>query len=430
MIQLQILNKILNTKDASLIVLNNLNADYFSDYKDEFNFILNHYNKYGNVCDLVSFLDNFPNFQTIDVKEKDSYLIEELFKDYKARTLASTFKKVKLLIMDNKVDEAMSTYQTTADQLDKASVALSCVDIIQDTSRYEDYKTKLNNFNKYFVSTGLPELDQLLGGWDREEELATVIARTNNGKTWLLIKFAEAALAQGLTVGFYSGEMTAKKIGYRFDTLSGHISNGYLIHGNNNIEDDYGNYISGLKNKYSKGKFLVLTPDMINGPAGVGALRTFIDKEHLDVLFIDQHSLLEDDRKAKSPVEKADNISRDLKNLQVLKKIPIISVSQMNRTKNENESDIIDSTQIARSDRIGQDSTVVLGISRDKKDPTLFKIQIVKNRDGGAGYVISYKVDFNQGMFEYIPSDKDGVKQQDTSYTNRYEVGKDEDSQF
>ena len=54
---------------------------------------------------------------------------------------------------------------------------------------------------------------------------------------------------------------------------------------------------------------------MINGPAGVSALRAFIEKEKLDILFVDQHSLLEDDRKAKNPVDKAANISRDLKNL-------------------------------------------------------------------------------------------------------------------
>ena len=38
-------------------------------------------------------------------------------------------------------------------------------------------------------------------------------------------------------------------------------------------------------------------------------------------------------------LKKAANISRDLKNLQVMKRIPIISVSQMNRTKNDLDSD-------------------------------------------------------------------------------------------
>lgn len=36
MIQLQVLNKILRDKDASIITLNNLTSDYFSEYPEEF----------------------------------------------------------------------------------------------------------------------------------------------------------------------------------------------------------------------------------------------------------------------------------------------------------------------------------------------------------------------------------------------------------
>ena len=77
-------------------------------------------------------------------------------------------------------------------------------------------------------------------------------------------------------------------------------------------------FIDELPTKY-KGSIKVLTPNMIDGPAGVNSLRTFIEKEKLDILFVDQHSLLEDDRKARNPIEKAANISKDLKNLQVEK---------------------------------------------------------------------------------------------------------------
>ena len=36
MIQAQVLNKILQNKDSSIITLNNLTVDYFSDYVEEF----------------------------------------------------------------------------------------------------------------------------------------------------------------------------------------------------------------------------------------------------------------------------------------------------------------------------------------------------------------------------------------------------------
>ena len=58
---------------------------------------------------------------------------------------------------------------------------------------------------------------------------------------------------------------------------------------------------------------------MIGELATVSQLRAFIEKENLDILFVDQHSLLEDERHGKTPVEKAANISKSLKALQVLK---------------------------------------------------------------------------------------------------------------
>ena len=235
---------------------------------------------------------------------------------------------------------------------------LDSVDILKDTSRYDAYIDKLENLDSYFVTTGLKELDELLGGgWDRQEELATIVARTNMGKTWLLLKSAIAAAEQGLNVGLYSGEMSEDKIGYRVDSLVSHISNGAITHGNDSVRREYTEFIDKLKNGLIKGSLKVLTPAMISGTAGVTALRAFIEKEKLDMLCIDQHSLLDDDRHAKNPVERASNISKDLKNLQVLKRIPIITVSQQNRASTDNG---LNTTMIAQSDRIGQDSTVVL----------------------------------------------------------------------
>ena len=232
--------------------------------------------------------------------------------------------------------------------------------------------------------------------------------------TWILLKCATAALEQGLRVGLYSGEMTPRKVGYRFDTLVGHISNGGLNHGNCDIQVQYKRYIEDLPNMFT-GSFKILHPTMINGPAGVSALRAFIEKEKLDILFIDQHSLLEDDRHAKTPVERASNISKDLKNLQVMTRIPIISVSQQNRTTSDNG---VDTTQIAQSDRIGQDSTVILFLEKKDKELTM---TLVKSRDSENGKKLKYLVDLNQGYFTYLPDENEEIDVTDVqNLENRY----------
>lgn len=417
MIGNQVINYILDTKDTSLIVLNNLTDRYFPDYKNEFNFILNHFRTYGNIPDKETFLNQFPDFELVKVSETPNYLIEELFKEYQKNQLARTFNTVRKDLLEGNLDKALDTYEKSYEEI-STGIALNSVDIFKDISRYDAYVERTSDFDKYYVRTGFPELDAILGGWDREEELAVIMARTNQGKSFVALKMALAAAEQGLTVGLYSGEMTERKVGYRLDTLLEHIPNGALIHGSISIKDDYKTYIDNLPTRL-KGTIKVLTPKMINGSAGVNALRAFIEKDKLDILFIDQHSLLDDDRHARNPVERASNISKDLKNLQVIKRIPIIAVSQQNRTKNEDGNDDLDTTQIAQSDRIGQDATVIIGITRDKKDNSLMTLHIVKSRDSVVGGKITYKVDFNRGEFVYIPEGDNRIKD-DNDYANRY----------
>lgn len=406
----------LDSQDSSLIILNRIDESFFPNYQGEWKYIVNHFNKYGKIPDKESFLSSFPDFDLITVNEPTQYLVDELYKEHQSNQLASTFNKIRKLLIDNKTEEAVDLYKKAYEDL-AVSLPLTSVDILKDTSRYDAYIERLQSFDKYFVRTGLPELDSIIGGWDREEELATIVARTNVGKSWLLLKFAVAAAEQGLTVGIYSGEMSEKKVGYRIDTLIQHISNGALIHGSSNIQNDYKTYIESLPTRF-KGSIKVLTPNMINGPAGVTALRAFVEKDKLDILFIDQHSLLEDDRKAKNPVERASNISKDLKNLQVLKRIPIISVSQQNRSSTENG---VGSEHVAQSDRIAQDSTIILFFEKHKDDNSLLDVNLVKSRDSENGKKLTYKVDFNRGEFQYIPGTGENDLTNKNTYSSRYE---------
>ena len=122
MVQLQVLNKILTTKDFSLIKINNFDASYFSTYKDEFKFIRNHYEKYGNVPDKETFVQQFPDFDFIDVADSDRYLVDALVEDKNTHVLAETFNKVREAVSNNNVGLAMSIYTESMQKLQKAKV--------------------------------------------------------------------------------------------------------------------------------------------------------------------------------------------------------------------------------------------------------------------------------------------------------------------
>ena len=432
--QFQIINKVLQNKDYSFITLNNLTAEHFYGYKAEYEFIKAHYNSYHTVPDRLTFVQHFPEFVIQDVNEPDNYLIEQLYSDYNQSYLATRLNNLKKLLEADDTAGAMRYFQDSLEKLHIGS-ALQCTDIMSDTSRYERYLDMTANQNKYFIPTGFPELDKIITGIDRRNENMVIAARTGVGKSWLLLTIAAAVSKQGLTVGIYSGEMSVDKVAYRIDTLMGNIDNKKISRGDLFYKDHYKHYLDSLKCS-NYGPIKVLTPNDIAGPATVDALQAFIEKENLDILFIDQYSLLEDNSKAKVAHEKVANISKAIKNLQVLKQIPIIAVSQMNRTKNEDKTQ--DTTQIALSDRIGQDATVILMVDKqDAEDPNhpgahKVTINLVKSRDGGDGRKLDYLWNFNTGEYRYISNGADGVTSEEefeeieNSYSTSYPLNDDE----
>ena len=189
--QFQILNKILQTKDYSFITLNNLTADYFFNYKAEFEFIKAHYNTYRTVPDRLTFLNSFPDFTVQDVNEPDNYLIEQLYNDYNQSYLASRFNGVKKLLEADDTAAAMKYFLDSVENLHIGS-ALQCTDIMSDTSRYERYLDMIANQSKYFISTGFAEIDKVITGIDRRNENMVIAARPGVGKSWMLLTIAAA----------------------------------------------------------------------------------------------------------------------------------------------------------------------------------------------------------------------------------------------
>ena len=410
MIQNQVLNEILQNKDSNIIILNNLTSEYFSDYVNEFNFIKNHLNQYSVIPDIETFLNVFPDFDIISVNEPTSFLLEELMKDRNKRFAAETYNKARKLLLEDRIDEAMQVLRNAA-QISTSFVAMQAVDLITDRSRYDTYIDMVDNPDKYFITTGFKELDKILGGWNTQEDVATIVARNGLGKSWVLFKCAAAAAQAGKRVGVYSGEMSEDSVGFRVDSIIQHISNGSLVHGSASVKNQYKNYLDNLENLVP-GHLFVLTPKQINGPATISTFRAFVEKYNLDILFIDQHSLIIDERGAKNPIEQAANISTDIKLLQTTKRIPVISVSQQNREKVEgsNGEKSFDTTQVARSDKIAQDSSVVIFIERTED---LMKLHLVKSRQTTSGNILTYKIDLNQGEWIYIPDEKSVVEESD-----------------
>lgn len=422
--QLQIINRIIDKKDVNTLLSRGLTSEYFSQYRPEFEFLVNHYNTYGQMPDMVSFLKVFPNFEVLEVNESIDYLLNELYKERNENLLASSFNRIRDLLLNNKYEEAIELLNKSASKI-SVSKNIEAVDIFEDISRYNEYLDKCNNFEDHFVSTGFKELDDSFGGGiDRDNAYFVISARAGIGKTLVMIKFATAAVQKGLRVGLYEGEMTVNKIAGRYDTLTSHISNTAITRGGSNIANQYKTYLEDLKN--SNGKLYVLTRDMIKDEkVTVDTLRAFVDKYDLDMLFVDQISLLDTNKSYTKSFEQAAEISKALKNLQVQKHIPIVVASQQNRSAVD-DAGLAGTQNLSLSDRIGQDATEVVFIS--KKD-NIMTFNIAKARDGAKKYELSYEVDYDKGIFNYIPDESDlnngyqAEESEEYHYSAQVEVG-------
>lgn len=98
MVELQILNKILADKNDSILSSNDITADFFEEYEEEFSYIQEHKQTYGNIPDVPTFLSEFPDFDIIQVGEKEEYLVSTLREEYLYRMSVPVITKLAELL--------------------------------------------------------------------------------------------------------------------------------------------------------------------------------------------------------------------------------------------------------------------------------------------------------------------------------------------
>ena len=404
MVSLQILNRVISTKDISIITDNNLTIDYFLEYEDEYSFIKEHFDNYKNVPDTETFINKFPDFELLEVNESDRYLVDAIREEYLYSKSVPVIKKAAELLKSDS-NEASRYLQSELVNL-TPNYTTPYVDIIHSNSRVEMFEDKSNNKDKWFIPTGFEELDDIIYGWQCGEEFVVIFARTGIGKSWVLVKTVQHAWEIGKNVGYVSPEMSADKIGYRFDTLNNHFSNMALVRGDKSKVsiDEYRQYNEKLAEHNNS--ILVSTPMDFNKKVTVGKLRTFVQANNLDMLAIDGITYMTDERykRGDNKTTSLTNISEDLMELSCELKIPILVVVQSNR--GGTEKDTPDLEDIRDSDGIAHNATKVISLNQ-KEEALVMKIK--KNRDGKVGDKLTYLWDIDLGEFTWMPGDFDSA---------------------
>lgn len=407
MIQLQLLSKVLSSGNNSIIEDNFLTRDYFTGYEEEYDFIQEHKNKYGNVPDTATFLAKFPDVELVECNETDKFLVDTIREEHLYYQSIPVVQKVAELLKSDA--NAAAEYMISAVKDLNPEYGLGGIDIVADASdRFNQYIQRKEHQDDWFFTTGFEELDSLTHGIQRSDELFVIFARTNQGKSWVLEKMCTHVWQLGFNVGYISVEMSAMSIGYRFDTLYRNFSNSGLMWGKNEVsEDDYKEYIQELPS--AKNKFMVATPIDFDNQITVPKLKKWVQQYKLDLIAVDGITYLSDSRGKRNDNKTTTltNISEDLMSLSMELNIPVLIVVQANRNgvAEDDNSGTPELESIRDSDGISHNASKVLSI-RQTKDGIL-KMEVKKQRFGSVGGKLNYKWNINTGEFLFVPSEDD-----------------------
>lgn len=414
MVVLQLLSKVLATHNISIIEDNSLTIDFFTGYENEYNYIMTHNQTYGNVPDESTFIAEFPEFEIVEVTESDAYLVDKIREEHLYAQSVPIMKHYAELLKSD--SNAATEYLASQVKLLQPNYRLGGTDIVaQAQERFEQFKDIKAHPDNWFFESGFKELDDIIRGIKREEEFFVIVARTNQGKSWLLEKICTHIWQTGFNVGYLSPEMTPNSIGFRFDTLHNHFKNRSLSWGKTDIdENEYKQYIDNLQTR--ENKFIVSTPKKDFGNnITVSKLRNWIKQYKLDVIAIDGITYITDERSRRNDNKTTSltNISEDLMSLSVEMHVPVMVVVQANRTGVVEDNDGTPELESIRdSDGISHNASKVISI-RQKKD-NILEIGIKKNRDGFVGGKLNYQWDIDNGSFVWIPSYDDAKSKTET----------------
>lgn len=423
MASLQVISKIISTKDLSLLRKYGLSSEHIHEprMKEVYVFIEKHFNEYGNVPDVATVADKFPDVaeQLVPVGESDKYIAESLWEDHIYHLSADVINKSADLMQTNSV-EGVEYLRSQLSNL-TAKLNITGTDIISTAhERLETWERKRAGEICY-IPTGFHELDAKIEGFAPGEELVVVFARTGMGKTFVLTKMLTESWKTGRRVGLIEPEMSAQKIGYRFDSTYEHFSGSALSYGRelNDDESRYRKYIDELTERSTP--FFVAHPKDFGNKVTVSSIRSFCEANKIDVLAIDGISYMADERgRPNDSVTTAmTNISADLMELSTELGIPIIIVVQSNRENGVASGGKPDLSNIRDSDGIAYSASLVLTLYRLNG---ALHLDLLKNRNGPGDIVLAYDWDADFGRFAFLCEGdyEDGEENDDSSDSKGY----------
>ena len=242
------------------------------------------------------------------------------------------------------------------------------------------------------LPTGYTEFDQMTAGL-QPTDLIILAARPAMGKTTFALNIAEyAAIKTKKAVAVFSMEMSAAQLALRLISSNGRINATRLRTGQ--LEDeDWSRVTSAIRMIKETKIFIDDTPGL--SPDVLRAKSRRLKREHdLGLIVIDYLQLMSVPGNSENRATEISEISRSLKGLAKELNVPVIALSQLNRSLETRTDKRPVMADLRESGAIEQDADIIIFIYRDdyynkenSPDKGLAEIIIGKQRSGPTGSV-------------------------------------------
>ncbi len=239
------------------------------------------------------------------------------------------------------------------------------------------------------ISSGYNEFDKMTAGL-QAGDLVIIAGRPSMGKTTLAVNIAEnAAIGSRVPTAIFSMEMPASQLAFRMISSLGRVDQTHLRTGNF-PDEDWSRINTAVQLMSDAPIFIDDTAGL--APTEIRARARRLQREHgLGLIVVDYLQLMQVPGNQENRATEISEISRSLKALAKELSVPVIALSQLNRSVEQRTDKRPVMSDLRESGAIEQDADMIIFIYReevynpDTPRKGIADIVIAKQRNGPIG---------------------------------------------
>ncbi len=242
------------------------------------------------------------------------------------------------------------------------------------------------------VPSGFTDLDTKTAGF-QEGDLIIIAGRPSMGKTALALNIGQhVAIDMGMPVAVFSMEMGAEQLAMRLLGSVGRID-AHRLRTGRLTDEDWPKLSEAMERMHAAPLHIDETPALNALELRARSRRLAREYGKLGLIIVDYLQLMSASSSGENRATEISEISRSLKGLAKELKVPVIALSQLNRTVEQRTDKRPVMSDLRESGAIEQDADVILFIYRDEvynpesPDKGIAEIILGKQRNGPIGRV-------------------------------------------